>query len=239
MMKLLYPKAVLFDWDNTLVDSWPIIHESWNHTLKTMGQPTWDIATTKERVHRSLRDVFPELFGQENWQKARDIYYEKFLQIHLDNLRMLQDAQSVLQALNDENIYVGIVSNKTGTYLRKEIERLGWNPYFKIALGATDTPKDKPDRIAVDAALAQSGFSQDAEKNWGRDVWFIGDSPSDLACALNSGAQPILFGEPGMAEEHRKTLANYPHFTHDVPHFKTHQDLLQAIKSLPKSKSST
>ena len=27
------PRAAIFDWDNTLVDTWPVIHESMNATL--------------------------------------------------------------------------------------------------------------------------------------------------------------------------------------------------------------
>ena len=30
------PKAIVFDWDNTLVDTWPIIHMAINQTMQTM-----------------------------------------------------------------------------------------------------------------------------------------------------------------------------------------------------------
>jgi phosphoglycolate phosphatase len=36
---LALPKAVIFDWDNTLVDSWPVIHHALNETLEAYGKP--------------------------------------------------------------------------------------------------------------------------------------------------------------------------------------------------------
>ena len=47
------PRAVLFDWDNTLVDNWPTIHDALNATFEAMGHPTWTLAETRERVRAS------------------------------------------------------------------------------------------------------------------------------------------------------------------------------------------
>ena len=60
------PKAVLFDWDGTLVNSWPIIHESMNRTLEAMGQTLWTMDYTLERVRKTLRESFPPLLG-DRW----------------------------------------------------------------------------------------------------------------------------------------------------------------------------
>jgi phosphoglycolate phosphatase len=34
MNKLSIPRAILFDWDNTLVDTWPLIHTAMNGRWK-------------------------------------------------------------------------------------------------------------------------------------------------------------------------------------------------------------
>ena len=47
------PKAILFDWDNTLVDTWPVIHDAMNVTLKYMGCDGWDMVETRKRVRRA------------------------------------------------------------------------------------------------------------------------------------------------------------------------------------------
>ncbi|HLJ20402.1 MAG TPA: HAD hydrolase-like protein, partial [Stellaceae bacterium] len=60
------PRAILFDWDNTLVDSWPVIHEALVVTFEGMGHVPWTLEETKQRVRHSLRDAFPRLFG-DRW----------------------------------------------------------------------------------------------------------------------------------------------------------------------------
>ena len=35
-MTLPAPKAILFDWDNTLVDSWTVIHHAMTATFEAM-----------------------------------------------------------------------------------------------------------------------------------------------------------------------------------------------------------
>jgi len=40
------PRAILFDWDNTLVDSWSTIHEALNFLMAAMDKPLWTIEET-------------------------------------------------------------------------------------------------------------------------------------------------------------------------------------------------
>lgn len=183
------PSAIIFDWDNTLVDSWPAIHAAVNRTLVAMGHEPWSLPEAKRRIARSLRDSFPQLFG-DRWEEARDIYYRSFLEVHLDTLRPMDGALELLEELRTRGTYLAIVSNKTGKYLRLEAERLGWNAYFRTLVGATDAARDKPAVEPVDMALAGSGIKRDT------NVWFVGDGAVDLECARNAGLSGFLIGEP-------------------------------------------
>ena len=44
------PTALIFDWDNTLVDTWPTIHDALNTMLPQMGHEAWTLSETKQRV---------------------------------------------------------------------------------------------------------------------------------------------------------------------------------------------
>ena len=72
---LTRPRAILFDWDNTLVDSWTTIHEALNAVMAAMEKPLWSLRETKERVRLSLRESFPLHFG-DRWEEARRIYLD-------------------------------------------------------------------------------------------------------------------------------------------------------------------
>jgi phosphoglycolate phosphatase len=182
------PRAILFDWDNTLVDNWGAIHEALNATLAAMGHPTWTYDETRLRVQRSLRDSFPQMFG-DRWPEARDIYYQSFSDVHLQTLRPMPGAADLLEELTASGIYLAVVSNKTGKFLRLEAKQLGWDGHFSRLIGATDAAKDKPAVEPVDLALGESGIERNAK------VWFVGDGAVDVECAHNAGISAILVGE--------------------------------------------
>jgi phosphoglycolate phosphatase len=120
------PRAILFDWDNTLVDSWLTIHEALNFLMRAMDKPEWTLADTKEKVRLSLREAFPLHFG-DRWEEARDIYLARFRSIHLDRLTPLSGREAMLRDLVGQGMFLGVVSNKTGELLRPEVARLGWS----------------------------------------------------------------------------------------------------------------
>lgn len=184
------PRAVLFDWDNTLVDSWGTIHEALNIVMAAMDKPLWSLQETKARVRLSLRESFPLHFG-EQWEEARRIYLDAFRAIHLERLRPLPGSGELLQRLAGRGIFLGVVSNKTGALLRREAERIGWSTLFGSVVGAGDAMLDKPHSAPVALALESSGIpASDA-------VWLVGDTWVDMKCAHNSGCIPVLLGDGG------------------------------------------
>jgi len=182
------PRALIFDWDNTLVDSWGTIHDALNFLMAAMEKPLWTIEETRERVRLSLRDAFPPLFG-DRWEEARQIYMDRFRAIHLDRLTPLPGREAMLRALAEEGHYLAVVSNKTGHVLRAEAEHIGWSPLFGAIVGAGDCHADKPHHAPVELALQPSGISP------GSDVWFVGDTAVDMECALAAGCVPVLLGD--------------------------------------------
>ncbi len=184
------PRAILFDWDNTLVDSWGCIHACYNQTFRAFGHREWSLQETKTNVAKSLRDSFPTLFG-ERWPEARDVFYQTFEDVHLSYLQPLPGVVELLTLLHGEGIFLGVVSNKKGHFLRKEAEVLGWTGWFGALVGAQDAEADKPAPAPVHLAL------QNAPTVAGGEVWFVGDSPIDMQCAHNTGCVPVLLrGEP-------------------------------------------
>ena len=141
------------------------------------------------RVHvaGSLRDTFPKIYGAR-WEEARETYLKAFAAIHLDMLQALQSAEQLLRAAGGAGIYLGVVSNKTGSYLRAEASHLGWTGLFGKLVGAQDAERDKPHPAPVHMALAGSGIAA------GPEVWFIGDAPIDAACGKAAGCTTIGVG---------------------------------------------
>jgi phosphoglycolate phosphatase len=192
---LVKPRAILFDWDSTLADNWQAIHDAMNLTLAAMGQPEWSMEQSRTRIKASLRDSFPVIFGGR-WREATHVYRDAYTAIHLGHLKEMPGAGRMLAGLQDTGLYLGVVSNKMGRYLRLEADHLGWTGYFGRLVGAHDAPEDKPAVAPVDLALSSSGVARSAE------VWFVGDTDLDMRCAIAAGCTPILLraAAPGPAE---------------------------------------
>ncbi len=179
------PRAVIFDWDNTLVDTWPTITRCYNSVFTAFGMAHWTEEETRARAHGSLRDAFPLLFGAR-WEEAREVFYDTFNACHLAALRPVDGAVELLGDLVARGTYLAVVSNKTGASLRAEVRHLGWDAFFTRVVGATDAPRDKPAPDPVTIALSAAGLRpEDA-------VWFVGDTAVDLQCAHVTGCVPIL-----------------------------------------------
>lgn len=179
------PLAIVFDWDNTLVDTFPTIHAAMSEALTAMGQRPWTLAETHERARQSLRDHFPMLFG-DRWQEAREIFYGAFRRLHLQQIAPMAGAGDALRHLHEAGIPLAVVSNKTGSYLRLEAAHLGWDRYFGCIVGANDAARDKPARDPLDKALAAIGIGASSR------VWYVGDADIDMQCAHNAGCLPVL-----------------------------------------------
>lgn len=184
-MNLPLPKAVIFDWDDTVVDNWPLSVEAFNAMMRHMGHDEWDAETQLRRRGASAKDLLSELFGSR-WEDASKFFYDYFVPRSQESFRLHDNIEDLLQSLSDAGVYLAIVSNKRGPALRQDVERSGFGKYFSAIVGAGDAAADKPDPAPVLKALEGSGIAP------GPDVWFLGDSHIDMICAINSGCTPVL-----------------------------------------------
>jgi phosphoglycolate phosphatase len=196
--KVQKPKAILLDWDNTLADSWKIIHKCLNVAFREMGHKEWtieEVIAGREGIHHSLRESFPRIFGAD-WEKAKNLYFSAFLACHLQEISLLPGSLESIKAMAELDSFVAIVSNKTGIHLRNELEHLGITKYFNAIIGAADAEKDKPFKEPLLLALKHSNVTEeDFDK-----VWMIGDSVTDIEAAFNAGVVPVLYGHADVSK---------------------------------------
>ncbi len=210
----MIPRAVLWDWDNTLVNAWSSVAEGMNAALAAFGQPVWSVEEVRQRARRSMRDTFPEMFGAD-WERARDIFRAAVEQVHLQTTVLLPDADTALQAVARAERYQGVVSNKNGPFLRDEARHLQVDGYFGALVGAGDATADKPSAKPVLMALENSGIQPS------KHVWFVGDTKIDMDTARAAGCTAVLVG----AAEHDGGAA---YCMPDI-HFRTLKDLAEVF----------
>ena len=191
-------KAVIFDWDNTLIHTWAYIHKAVNITFAKYGHKEQGLDYLKMHGNGSLKDAFPKIFG-DKWMEAREVYYNTYRELAQNGgIIPYDNAEKILQKLQSNSIPVLIISNKYGPELRKEVKQLKWEKYFANVVGSTDALEDKPSSMPVLLALSVTELEPT------KDIWFVGDTDVDMNCAINSGCTPIFFGEDGYLPSYLK-----------------------------------
>src|SRR3546814_11706620 len=93
----------------------------------------------------------------------------------------------------EDDLLLGVVSNKRGRLLRLEAAALGWDTYFESLVGANDASLDKPAPEVVDFALAGRGIAG------GPAVWIVGDTDIDILLAHHRRFTSVLSRRQGPA----------------------------------------
>jgi phosphoglycolate phosphatase len=128
------------------------------------------------------------MFGDQ-WERARDLFYATLTDRHLDHVVPMPGAVDALDA--GSAWPQGVVSNKAGAFLRREVAHLGWAHHFGSVVGAGDAIADKPDPAPILLALDRLGREPDAS------VWYLGDTALDMAAARAAGVTAVLVGDAG------------------------------------------
>jgi phosphoglycolate phosphatase len=160
-----------------------------------------------------LRNYFPKLFG-DRAEEAANMFYDFIYTHHLEYFKLMPGSKELVEFIHQQKIPMSVISNKFGPVLRREIQHLGWEPYFYKIIGSKDCEEDKPSPVVVEDALA--GLSIGARHH----VWFVGDMAIDMECAHKSELIPVLL---------HKDPGAIPSLYKPYLHFKTCKDLQEFL----------
>lgn len=193
------PQAVLFDWDNTIVDTHHVILDAVNKTLNDLGKPAiGNYLNNLERI-----SYFRDLFG-DDWEKAYLILKFHLKEESHHKLIVFPEVIEVLKYLREKGIFVGVVSNKFGELLRDEVQYLKLNHYFDVIVGSGDTDQDKPSPKPLLHSLKSAEIQINQE-----NVYFIGDGLVDMQCAQKAGVTGIIYRTTNMSGFDNIVINNY------------------------------
>ncbi len=192
--------SVIFDWDNTVVDTHDSILEALNHTMDIMG---------KERLHTHdghlpRIEKFMEMFGPD-FRKANKIFIDNINKVPTDNLKVFDGAEQLFKKLNQQEVYTAICSNKEQNILLQEIQWLDFGKFFRKVIGVFNetihsTGIHKPNKEMILRALGTRSTN---------GCVMIGDSATDLSCAENANVDFIQFGNRDRISQQHPHALNY------------------------------
>ncbi|NCT40882.1 MAG: HAD family hydrolase [Alphaproteobacteria bacterium] len=205
MGKLERVKAVFWDWDGTLVDSYAFLHKTHNHVREKFSMPAFSVTEFGNYFGKPREVLYRDIYGADNIDEAKG-YFETFVLAHHDEIQPMVGAARLLGVFADTGLPMGIVTNKKGVLVRKEITNHGWEKFFVCpTVGAGEAAADKPSPAPLLLALEKSGLNIEPS-----DVLFVGDTENDVLCAHAAGAQIAFIEEDlskhAIAKEYKASL---------------------------------
>lgn len=189
-------KAVVFDWDGTLVDSEAHIVESISHAAAHAGLPELSYERKKSIIGLGMReallDLYPEL-NDEHIKKLREYYAEHFFSRATESHNLFEGVEATLLALRDKGVRLAVATGKSRNGLDKALASSGLGHFFEIERCADET-RSKPHPMMLEQIASHFEF------DYG-DMLMVGDTSFDLDMAKQVG-MPAVAVSYGVHERH-------------------------------------
>lgn len=183
-------KAIFWDWDGTLVDSFSFLHKTHNHVRSSFGLGKFTLDEFGQYFGRPREELYNEIYGSDNVETAKERFEAYVLDNHHE-IKPMPGAKRLLDACHESlNVPMGVVTNKKGALVAKEIRNHGWDTFFDVTVGAGEAEADKPSPTPLLLALEKSGLDILPE-----EVLFVGDTDNDVLCAHHAGAKIAFIEE--------------------------------------------
>ncbi len=187
------PRAVVFDLDGTLLDSYAAIHECLSLVLAAFERPPITPDETRRMVGHGLEALVARAVGAGNVASGVKIFRERYEKIGPSTSTLLPGADAVTRRLAEAGIPLAIASNKPARFSREILEALGMLGRFAFVGGPDGGFPPKPAPHMVFMALATMGAK-------GSESVYVGDMPVDVATA-RAAEMPVVVVPSGSATE--------------------------------------
>lgn len=180
-------KAVLFDLDGTLIDSFEGIAKSAQYALRRFGINEENLENLRPFVGPPLVESFQKWYGlsEEQAIEATDIYRERYRPIGILECSLYPGVEECIRTLKAEGYQIGMASSKPEEFCRRILEHFGLLDLFDDVVGATfDRRIDTKEEVLNEVLRRWSDIPKD-------QMCLIGDTMFDLVGAKKIGIDCI------------------------------------------------
>ena len=197
-------RAVLFDLDGTLLDSIPLIVDSYVHTFARFGMPVPRREALIADIGRPLRVVLAEAAGDARHLAEMIAVYRDYNLAHHDaRVVPFPGVVSMVREVKGLGLGTALVTSKIRDSALRGMTVLGLEDAIDHLVGGDDVSDPKPAAEPVLKAARLLGVEP-------REVIMVGDSAHDMASGRAAGAR-IAAAAWGV-EDHASLKAAAPDF---------------------------
>jgi pyrophosphatase PpaX len=207
-MKATKLRAVLFDWDGTLVDSYEADSAAYLAMFRAMKIP-WGLEELAQHYSPNWYDVYRAAkLPEARWDDADRCWRTHYAK---HSPELMPHARSVLELLRRQH-RLGLVTSGDRQRVTRQLRQFRLTRIFSARVCSGDTQQKKPHPAPLRMALRCLALKPSA-------CVYVGDSPEDLQMARSAGVQAIAVLGPFPTE--KRLRAAKPDY------------LLESIRELP------
>src|SRR5581483_50822 len=139
-----WPRAIVFDFDGTLVDSYPAITASVNHVRSLHGLTPLPESEVRRHVGHGPVHLLEHTVGGGDVQEDLAQYRAHHPSVLRSGTRLLPGVAETLTALKNARVQLGLCTNKPGRFTRELVEHLQLSSLLTVVIGPEDAPRIKP-----------------------------------------------------------------------------------------------
>lgn len=174
-------KALLFDFDGTLLNTNELIIQTFMHVLEERFPGQYSPKDCINFIGPSLKETFEQITPNEVEEMIEK--YRQWNQANHDKLVTEYDGVvHTLEKLKEQGIRLAIVSTKRRDTIEKGLILMGAKDLFEFWVGVDDVKNVKPDPEPVLLAIERLGVQKE-------DAMMIGDNYHDIEAGKNAGVK--------------------------------------------------
>lgn len=183
-------KAVIWDLDGTLFDSYDVIVESIYQTFSE-----YSISCSKEEIHRhaicfSISSLFAEYAQRENMDvRLLNQRYSQISSGKCMDIKIMKHGREVLQGLKNQGVENYVFTHRGKTTI-PVMDHLGLIPFFREIVTSQNGFSRKPDPEGLNYLMEKYDLDP-------ASTYYVGDRKLDMDCAKNAGIPGILYMPEG------------------------------------------
>ena len=198
-------RAVLFDLDGTLVDSYAALAEAVNHARRAEGLDDLSASRIRGLVGDGVEKLLERAFdGSAVPRGAKHAFESRYDEVCCQESKVLDDVESTLDALASRGVEMAVCTNKPTVFSKKILDFLELSRYFRAIVGPDVAGARKPEARHLLVTL-------EAVRCAPEETLFVGDMPIDVRAARNSGVDVAVV--PTGSSTREQLVASQPdHF---------------------------
>lgn len=173
-------RAVLFDWDGTLLNSFGADSRAYLATFRSLNIK-WEIEDLDRHYSPNWLRVYRAAgLPRAKWDEAEKLWRRAYRQ---ERPRLMPGARQIVRSLHKEFV-LGIVSSGNRPRVRRQLRNFRLAEYFSACVCNEDAPRRKPHPAPLSLALERIGLDPD-------ECVYVGDTAEDVEMSRRAGVRPI------------------------------------------------